>query len=139
MAFVIDDMIVALFFFVIFYGQFQALSASVSLQTEADIQPVMAMVNQFILDHIAALFALKVLYHTVLVWLSGMTLGKYMMKIRVISLQDRTIPSFMTALWRATLRIPGEAFFYLGFVMAFFTPMVQAFHDKFSNCVVIDA
>lgn len=139
MAFAIDDFIISLFFFVIFYEQFQALGTSVEFQSGRDFQSSVTMVNRFVLDHIAAFFALKVLYHTVLVWQSGMTLGKYFMKIRVVSLQGRNTPSFMTALWRALLRIPAEAFFYLGFIMAFFTPRVQAFHDKFMNCVVIDA
>ena len=48
-------------------------------------------------------------------------------------------PSLLQALLRAILRIGSEVFFYLGFIMAFMMPLKQTFHDKLSNCVVIDA
>lgn len=138
-SFVIDDIIISLFFMVIFYDQIVALLHAVPLAQQSDSEVILAAMNQFVTQNLVALFALKVLYHTVLVWQNGMTLGKYIMKIRVIDMRTYQKPSFSIALYRALLRIPSELLFYLGFLMAFFVPLRQTFHDKFSNCVVIDA
>ena len=138
-SFVIDDIIVSLFFMVIFYDQIAALLHTIPSAQQADSQVVLEVMNQFVTQNLVLLFTLKVLYHTVLVWQNGMTIGKYFMKIRVIDLQTYEKPTFMTAFYRAVLRIPSEVFFYLGFLMAFFVPLRQTLHDKFSNCVVVDA
>ena len=84
------------------------------------------------------MYPLNRLYHTVFVWQNGMTLGKYLMKIQVVEIETSMKPTFAKAFLRAILRIGSEAIFYLGFLLAFFLPLKQTFHDKVSNCVVID-
>ncbi|MDD2451729.1 RDD family protein [Sulfurovum sp.] len=138
-SFVIDDIIVSLFFMVIFYDQIVGFMQVVPADQQSQSQYLIDAMNHFVSANLLWLLSLKVLYHTVLVWQNGMTLGKYIMKIRVVSLEYHEKPSFMTAFYRALLRIPSELFFYLGFLMAFFVPLRQTFHDKFSNCVVVDA
>ncbi len=133
-AFVIDDLIISMFFMIIFYDQISKLFANV---TEID-QASLEQVNMFIAEHILIIFAIKVLYHTILVWQNGMTMGKYIVKIKVVDLNSEDRPSFQQAFLRASLRLISEVLFYVGFIMAFFTPLKQTFHDKFSNCVVID-
>lgn len=137
-SFVIDDIIVSLFFMVIFYDQIVAFLQIIPAGQQSQSQVLLEAMNQFVSVNLMWLLALKVLYHTVLVWQNGMTLGKFIMKIRVVSLESSEKPLFLTALYRALLRIPSELFFYLGFLMAFFVPLRQTFHDKFSNCVVVD-
>ncbi len=133
-AFVIDDLIISMFFMIIFYDQISKLFANA---TEID-QASLEQVNMFIGENILIIFAIKVLYHTILVWQSGMTMGKYIVKIKVVDLNSEGRPSFQQAFLRASLRLISETLFYLGFIMAFFTPLKQTFHDKFSSCVVID-
>lgn len=135
MAFVIDDIVVSIFFVVIFYDQIMMLMSEISVVDQSAAEAM----NVFVQQNILVFFAIKTLYHAVLVWQSGMTLGKYAVKIKVIDYQTEHIPSFVKALLRALLRVFSELFFYVGFMLAFFTPLRQAFHDKFSNCVVIDA
>ncbi|MEA3418603.1 MAG: RDD family protein [Campylobacterota bacterium] len=125
-AFVIDDLVVSFLFIAIFWSQIS------TLRTVEEI-------NLFLTTHFLTIVAIKVLYHTFFVWQNGMTLGKYFMKIRVVSLSTGETPSLGVAFARASLRIVSETFFYLGFIMAFFNPMVQTLHDKLSGCVVIDA
>ena len=125
-AFVIDDLVVSFLFMVIFWSQISAL------RTFEEI-------NYFLTENFLIIMLIKILYHTFFVWQSGMTLGKYAMKIKVVSLQTGEVPPFHIALARASLRIVSETFFYLGFAMAFFNPMVQTLHDKLTGCVVIDA
>ena len=125
-AFVIDDLAVSFLFMVIFWSQIS------SLRTIEEI-------NLFLTENFLIIMLIKILYHTFFVWQSGMTLGKYVMKIKVVVLQTGLIPPLHIAVSRAALRIVSETFFYLGFVMAFFNPMVQTLHDKLTGCVVIDA
>jgi len=134
-AFMIDDIVISVFFFIIFYSQFSAVFSNITVVDEAALEAV----NAFISQNILVVFSIKLLYHTVLVWQNGMTLGKYLMKIKVIDLETGTVPSFQKAFLRASIRIPSEVLFYLGFLMAFFNPLKQTLHDKLSNCVVVDA
>ena len=133
-AFVIDDIIVSLFFIIIFYSQLTELFSSVTVIDETALETL----NIFISENILVLLAIKLIYHTVLVWQNGMTLGKYLMKIKVIDLETGERPNFQRSFLRASVRIPSELLFYLGFLMAFFVPLKQTLHDKLSGCVVID-
>lgn len=137
-SFFIDDIVISLFFLIIFYDQMMGVMQGISLESETGLQSMVEAMNLFISENIIMLFALKILYHTVLVWKMGMTLGKYVMKIEVIHMDTHERPDFYRSLTRAVLRLPSEIFFYLGFVMAFFTPLKQTFHDKYSRCVVVN-
>ena len=134
-AFVIDDIVISVFFIIIFYDQFSNVFSNITVVDEAALETI----NAFIAQNVLVVFSIKLLYHTVLVWQSGMTLGKYLMKIKVIDLEKGSIPNFQKAFLRASIRIPSELLFYLGFLMAFFNPLKQTLHDKLSNCVVVDA
>jgi len=134
-SFVIDDMVVNLFLMIIFSSQMTALMSGITEVNEASV----ALVNQFIMDNIEIVFAVKVLYHTLLIWQSGMTLGKYIMKLRAVDLGSGMRLTFTQAFWRASVRLISEMFFYAGFLFAFFSPLHQTLHDKLSNCVVVDA
>jgi uncharacterized RDD family membrane protein YckC len=124
-AFIIDDLVVSFLFLIIFWSQIS------SLNTVEEI-------NQFLTQNFLVIVTIKVLYHGLLIWQSGMTVGKYFMKIKVVSMRTGVIPPLHIAMARAILRIVSETFFYLGFLMAFFNPMVQTMHDKLTGCVVID-
>lgn len=133
-AFVIDDIVVSLFFIVIFYTQLVELFSSVTVIDEAALESL----NMFISQNILVVLSIKLIYHTVLVWQNGMTLGKYLMKIKVTELETGDIPNFQRSFLRASVRIPSELLFYLGFLMAFFVPLKQTLHDKLSHCIVTD-
>jgi uncharacterized RDD family membrane protein YckC len=124
-AFIIDDLVVSFLFLAIFWSQIT------SLRTVEEI-------NLFMTSNFIIIVAIKILYHAILVWQGGMTVGKYVMKIKVVSQTTGEIPPLHIATARAALRIVSETFFYLGFAMAFFNPMVQTLHDKLTGCVVID-
>ena len=133
-AFVIDDMIVSLFFLIIFYDQLMSL---LSANDTADTVS-MEMMNGFIAENLLIVLGIKLVYQTVLIWQNGMTIGKYAVKIKVINLNNGARPSFQQAFLRASVRLLSESIFYIGFIMAFFLPMRQTLHDKLSNCVVVD-
>jgi uncharacterized RDD family membrane protein YckC len=134
-SFMIDDMVINLFLMIIFSSQISAMISGIHTLDEASIMAV----NQFIMENIAVVLAIKVLYHTVLIWQNGMTLGKFMMKIKTVDMNTGQTPTLIQAFWRASVRLISEMFFYIGFLFAFFSPLHQTLHDKLSNCVVIDA
>jgi len=140
-SFAIDDMVVAILLFIIFYDQIMLMVSHVPRVLTAEamerFQYEMQLFNS---NNLLFILILKMLYHTFLTWQNnGMTLGKYIMKIRVIELNTNQAPRFLQALSRSFLRLLSEIFFYLGFLLAFFLPLKQTLHDKLSGCVVIDA
>lgn len=140
LAFVIDDIVVVLLLLSIFYDQLMVIASHMpTVLTEEALNTFQEEINQFSADNLLIVVSLKVLYHTIFVWQNGMTLGKYIMKIKVIELDTLHTPTLLKALFRALLRIGSEVVFYLGFLLAFFSPLKQTLHDKLTNCVVIDA
>ncbi|HIP18327.1 MAG TPA: RDD family protein [Sulfurovum sp.] len=137
-SFVIDDIIISFFFMIIFYDQITALISTADAGGEISTV-TMEMMNTFLAENIVIVFAIKVIYHTVLIWQNGMTIGKYIVKIKVISLHTEQRPTFQQAFLRASVRLISDTFFYLGYIMAFFMPLKQTLHDKLSNCVVVYA
>ncbi len=133
-SFVIDDMVITLFFIIIFYDQLSSVFSNITVVDEAALESI----NTFIAQNLLVVLSIKLIYHTVLVWQNGMTLGKYLMKIKVIDIETGNTPDFQKAFLRASVRIPSEVLFYLGFLMAFFVPLRQTLHDKLSNCVVVN-
>jgi len=143
-AFVIDDLVIAFLLLVIFYEQLMQVASHLSgTMTPESIEAFQDAMQQFSVNNLLLIFSLKVLYHTVFIWQNGMTLGKYMMKIKVVSLdREEEVQeniTFYKAFLRALLRIGSEVLFYLGFLLAFFLPLKQTLHDKLSQCVVVDA
>ncbi|HFU77118.1 MAG TPA: RDD family protein [Epsilonproteobacteria bacterium] len=138
-SFVIDDIVVALLLLAIFYNQLMAIASHLpSVITPESIEVFKNEMNQFSVNNLLLIIALKVLYHTFFVWQNGMTLGKYFMKIKVIELEANAKPTLFKAFFRAVVRVGSEVLFYLGFLMAFFSPLNQTLHDKLSGCVVVD-
>ncbi len=125
-AFVIDDLVISFLFMAIFWETIASLRDPVEI-------------SQFMTDKFFTIASIKILYHTFFVWQNGMTLGKYIMKIRVVTLEGEQTPTLLIALARAMLRVASEIILYLGFAMAFFNPLVQTMHDKLTQCVVVDA
>ena len=139
MAFIIDDLVIALLLLAIFYNQLLEIASHLPIDiTPESIENFKNEMNTFSVNNLLLIIALKVLYHTIFIWQNGMTLGKYFMKIKVIELKTRQIPTLFKSLIRALLRIVSEIVFYLGFILAFFLPMRQTLHDKLSDCVVVD-
>ena len=142
LSFVIDDLMIAFLLFVIYYEQLMEIASLLSgTMTAESMELFQNAMQQFSVNNLLFILALKVLYHTIFIWQNGMTLGKYFSKIRVISLEADTQGNltFSKSFLRALLRIVSEVVFYLGFILAFFLPLNQTLHDKLSHSVVVDA
>ncbi|MCH9739911.1 MAG: RDD family protein [Epsilonproteobacteria bacterium] len=124
-SFFIDDIIVSLFLMAIFYNQLTLLKSAQEFAI-------------FFQENLLAFTVLKVIYHTFFVWQNGMTPGKMIMKIQVIDINTGMIPSFEMALVRAGFRVISDMVFYLGYLLAYFNPLVQTLHDKLAKTIVVD-
>lgn len=123
MAYVIDDVIISILIFVIYFDMFTSVSGADNLQVIAS-------------SVFGEILALKLLYHTFFVWGYHATPGKMILKIKVITTNESLPITPFQALLRAALRIASEIFFYIGFLLAFFDPVRRTLHDKFSNTLV---
>ncbi len=127
-AFMIDDIVVTILLFIIFYNQLIAINPQEPLQ-----------LISFLETNGIYFILLRFLYHLYFTWQSGQTLGKRVLNIRIVEVESGGIPSFQVATLRSGFRVVSESIFYLGYILAYFTPMVQTLHDKISNTVVVDA
>ena len=138
----IDSLVVSVFVLIVFYDPLMALAqiaeGAVTPQKQAEFLEAFRAFEYQILPY---MFALYVIYHAVLVWQwSGMTLGKYLMRIRVVQADTGAPVSFGTALVRALGRTVGEMFLmYATFVPAFFASSRQTLHDRLARTIVVAA
>ena len=136
----IDSLVVSLFVLILFYDRLMALANLAAGATTPEKQEVFLQAFQgFQHQTLPYIFTLYVLYHTLLIWQSGATLGKYLAHIRVVRADDGGSVPFGSALARGMMRTVGEMFvFYLTFLPAFFTPLRQTLHDRLAGTLVVN-
>jgi len=77
-------------------------------------------------------------YHWIFVALYGKTIGKMIMKIKVIEADTLDKPSILNAFIRSLVRNFDEMFFYLGMLYAIVDPLNRAIHDIAGMSVVVE-
>lgn len=82
-------------------------------------------------------FVFCMVYEVLFSMLYGATLGKIVMKIRIISIDFVDKPSFLQAFIRALLKYIGSNIFYLSYLPAFGDVFRRALHDKIPKTLVI--
>ena len=125
-AFTIDDFIASIFFIVIFYEQITSF---------IDVVDMMSFIQQ----NVWVLMSIKIIYHTFFTAINGATLGKYIVKIKVVNEDSGELLSWGVALVRALVRTAGEMLLYFTFVFAFGNPKRQTLQDKLAKSVVVNA
>lgn len=125
-AFVIDNFLISLLFVAIIWNSFSQATTS---------QEILNVTNAFILEYMA----LKIIYQTFFVYMYGASIGKILMKIRIIEIKTLQKPSLAVAFNRAVFRVISEMIFYLGFLWGALNPTKQAWHDLTAKTLVIDA
>ena len=139
LSFMIDDFIVLILMLFIFSKQLTQLAETIP--DIADIQAYTDAVNSasriFMTQYLLYILLLKVIYHGLLVGYGGMTVGKYFTKTKVVNLDGSDI-GYVQAILRAAIRLSSEMLFYLGFIVALFTPKRQTLHGLVSKSIVVD-
>jgi len=125
-AFFIDEMLLS---FLLIVAMWDAFSGAKTMEE------MILLTNSFVFEYIA----LKIVYQAFFVMQYGATIGKLMMKIRVIEIATSTNPNVVSSLNRAIFRIMSEMLFYLGFLWGVFDPARQTWHDKTARTLVVNA
>jgi len=125
-AFFIDEMLLSFILLIALWDSF------VNAQT---VEEVIYVTNTFVLEYMA----MKIFYQAFFVMKYGATIGKIIMKIRVIEIKTLNNPSVVSALNRGIFRVISEMLFYLGFLWGMLDPARQSWHDKTAKTLVVDA
>lgn len=126
-AFIIDDISITLIVAIMLWDTIA--------KVDGDFLAVMGIMNSAFFQ----IVFLKFLYQTFFVWYYGATIGKLIVKIRVIDFDDFGKVTLMNSAVRSAGRIISEMIFYIGFLIAFYTESKQTFHDKFGKTLVVNA
>ena len=128
LAYVIDDFLVTIIIMMIFWGDILSVSH--------DMDALMYLLKA---ELAFPLIMLKVIYQTFFVWYYGATIGKIVVKIRVIDANKWGRVSIISSFLRAVGRIFSEMFFYIGFLIGFFNNGRKTFHDITGRTLVVNA
>ncbi|DAB28038.1 MAG: hypothetical protein A2513_06555 [Sulfurimonas sp. RIFOXYD12_FULL_33_39] len=126
MAFFIDEMLLSLLLI---------LALGDSFFESKTVEEMIILTNTFVLEYMAV----KFFYQAFFVMQYGATLGKIVMKIRVIEIKSLQTPNVISAMNRSAVRIISEMLFYLGFVWGVMDPSRQTWHDKSAKTLVVNA
>jgi len=126
MAFFIDEMLLSFLLIISIWDSFA---------NAATTEEIINLTNEFALEFML----LKVIYQAFFVMQYGASVGKIIMKIRVIDTKTMQTPNVIVALNRAIFRVISELFLYLGFLWGLLNPERQTWHDKTASTLVVDA
>ena len=128
LGYVIDDFLVTIIIMMIFWEDIISVSQ--------DMDALMYLLKA---ELAFPLIMLKVIYQTFFVWYYGATIGKIVVKIRVIDANKWGRVSIISSFLRAVGRIFSEMFFYIGFLIGFFNNGRKTFHDIIGRTLVVNA
>lgn len=125
-AFLIDDILISIITMMIFWDQISA--------SDGDLMSILMVMNSAFMQVIF----LKLIYQTFFIWYYGATIGKLIVKIRVINEDTFGRVEFVSSFMRSASRILSESIFYLGFILAYYTEGRQTLHDKLAKTLVVN-
>lgn len=125
MAFFIDEMLLSVLLLVALWESFAQATTT---------EEIIILTNSFVLEFMA----LKIIYQAFFIMQYGATVGKIIMKIKVIEVKSLQQPNVIVALNRAIFRVLSELLFYLGFLWGMLDPSRQAWHDKTAKTLVVN-
>ena len=126
LAYFIDDFLVSILIFIVYFDDFQIING--------DFYTILETTKVFIYQ----LILLRIIYQAIFVYIYGATIGKIIMKIKVISLTDFDKPNFTYSFIRSVVRALEEIVMYIGFLWAFMTPYKKTWHDSVSKTIVVN-
>lgn len=124
-AYMLDDLLVSIVVVVMIWG---------SLSQAQTFEQYIQITNSAFFE----IVTIRFLYQFIFVYMYGATIGKMVMKIKVIDCSYLDKPQVTGALARAAFRTLGEVFFYFTFIFAFFDPLKRALHDRWANTAVVN-
>lgn len=124
-AFGIDELLLSVIMIVILWE---------SMSKATTLEEMISLTNSFLIEFMA----IKIVYHTFFTMQYGASIGKIVMKIRIIDVNTLSNPGFLSAFNRSVFRVVSEVLFYLGFVWAMLDPYRRSWHDRTGRTLVIN-
>lgn len=125
MAFFIDEMLLS---FLLVFALWDSFAQA------KNIEEMIIVTNMFVLEYMA----MKIFYQAFFTMKYGASLGKIVMKIRVIEIRTLQYPNVLSSLNRAIFRVISEMLFYLGYLWGMLDPSRQTWHDKTAKTLVVN-
>ncbi|MCK5293376.1 MAG: RDD family protein [Arcobacteraceae bacterium] len=125
-AFIIDDLLITFITILMLWEHI--------LTVNGDFMSILMIMN----DAFIQILVLKFIYQTFFIWYYGATVGKIIVKIKVIDFNNFGKVSLSSALIRAGMRIVSETIFYIGFIISYYTDSRQTLHDKTAHTLVVN-
>ena len=125
LAFFIDETLLSFLLIIALWGSFSEAK---------NIEEVIHLTNTFVFEYMA----MKIFYQAFFTMKYGASIGKIIMKIRVVEVNTLQYPNVISSLNRAIFRIISEMLFYLGFLWGMFEPNKQSWHDKTARTLVVN-
>jgi uncharacterized RDD family membrane protein YckC len=125
MAFFIDEILLSFLLLIALWETFTQAQTT---------EEIIYLTNSFVLEYMV----LKIVYQAFFIMQYGASIGKILMKIRVIDIITLDNPNVIIALNRAVIRVVSEVVFYLGFLWGMLDPTRQSWHDRTSKTLVVN-
>jgi uncharacterized RDD family membrane protein YckC len=140
-AFLVDWIILILIYFsmIIIFALFDMAISKIDVHSIFEVEIEMDNTPSYLITFLKILFGLlPVFYFTISFYFcNGQTIGKYFLKIRILSLYHEHI-----GLWHCIERSLGyfasALEFGFGFIQAFWNPNRMTLHDKIGETIVIE-
>ena len=124
-AFFIDEILLSFLLIILLWDNFAEAK---------NTQEMIQVTNMFVLEYMF----MKIVYQGFFTMHYGASIGKIVMKIRVIEIRTLSNPSVLSSLNRAIFRVVSESIFYLGFLWGMLDPTRQTWHDKTAKTLVVN-
>ncbi len=121
----IDETLLSILLLIILWGP---------ISSAANTEAMIGVINTFVLEYMS----IKIIYQTFFTMQYGATLGKIMMKIRVIEIKTLSNPTLLSAFNRSVFRVVSELILYLGFIWGILDPYKRTWHDFTARTLVVD-
>lgn len=124
-AFMVDDLLVSMILIGINWDRI--------MQNAQDTEAMLSIVS----SSWAALYVIKLVYHWLFVHFYGASIGKMVVRIRVMEVELLDNPKIGQAFMRSFFRLLSEVLMYLPFLFVFENRIKQALHDKLAKTIVV--
>lgn len=124
-AYFIDELLISLLLL---------LSLWDSINQNLTTQEIIILTNTFIMEFMV----IKIGYQAFFTMQYGASIGKLIMKIKVVEIKTLDNPNVLVALNRGIFRVISEMIFYLGFLWGMLDKSRQTWHDKTAKTMVVN-
>ncbi|CBG40002.1 RDD family protein [Helicobacter mustelae] len=123
-AFLIDEMLISLIF-------------SIALISKIQGKDSLTIIN-VLSSYALLLLLLRIIYYGVFTYFYGASIGKILLKIKIVQVEDLEIPNLKTTIMRCVCKEIGQMFLYITYLFALGDgTLVRTLHDLLADTIVI--